>query len=57
MYLLLYVDNIIITSNHSSFVTEIVSLLGASFALKDLGRLNYFLGLQIEHTNSGNWNN
>ena len=53
MYLLLYVDDIIITSNNSSFVTEIVSQLGSSFALKDLGCLNYFLGLQIEYTDSG----
>ena len=53
MYLQLYVDDIIITSNNSSFVIEIVSQLGSSFVLKDLGCLNYFLGLQNEYTNFG----
>lgn len=50
VYLLLNVDDIIITGNHASFVAEIIKLLGATFALKDLGPLSYFLGLQIEYT-------
>jgi len=53
VYLLLYVDDIIITGNHGAFVTEIIRQLGVSFALKDLGLLSYFLGLQIEYTTDG----
>ena len=53
VYLLLYVDDIIITGNHSAFVAEIIRKLGVSFALKDLGPLSYFLGLQIEYTSDG----
>nr|XP_023915561.1 uncharacterized protein LOC112027122 [Quercus suber] len=52
-YLLLYVDDIIITGNHSTFVAEFIKKLGVSFALKDLGHLSYFLGLQIEYTSDG----
>lgn len=50
VYLLLYVDDIIITGNHPAFVVEIIKQLGNSFALKDLGTLNYFLGLPIKYT-------
>lgn len=46
-------DDIIITGNHAAFVAEIIKQLGVSFALKDLGPLHYFLGLQIEYTNGG----
>ena len=50
VYLLLYIDDIIITGNSTSFIDHIVSRLGAAFDLKDLGPLKYFLGLQIEYT-------
>ena len=53
VFLLLYVDDIIITSNKSSFVSSIIKLLGVDFDLKDLGLLHYFLDLQIDHTSSG----
>ena len=53
VYLLLYMDDIIIIGNHLAFVAEIIKQLGNSFALKDLGPLNYFLGLQIEYTTNG----
>ena len=53
VYLLLYVDDIIITGNDSSTITSIISQLSAVFELKDLGPLRYFLGLQIDYTKSG----
>ena len=52
-FLLLYVDDIIITGNTSSFVSSLIKLLGVDFDLKDLGLLHYFLGLQIDYTSSG----
>ena len=52
---MLYVDDIIIIGSASSFITEIVSQLGASFAFKNFGSLNYFLGLQIEYTDSSHF--
>lgn len=53
VYLLLYIDDIIITGNGTSFIAHIVSRLGVAFDLKDLGPLKYFLGLQIEYTFQG----
>uniref|UniRef100_A0A2N9E1A3 Reverse transcriptase Ty1/copia-type domain-containing protein n=1 Tax=Fagus sylvatica TaxID=28930 RepID=A0A2N9E1A3_FAGSY len=53
VYLLLYVDDIIITGNDSSVITSIISQLSTTFELKDLGLLRYFLGLQIDYTKSG----
>ena len=53
VFLLLYVDDIIITGNKSSFVSSVIKLLGVDFDLKDLGLLHYFLGLQIDYTSSG----
>ena len=45
VFLLLYVDDIIIIGNNSSFVSSVIKLLGVDFDLKDLGLLHYFLGL------------
>ena len=53
VFLMLYVDDIIITSNNQSFISSIILLLSSNFDLKDLGFLYYFLGLQIDYTSSG----
>ncbi|KAJ9566142.1 hypothetical protein OSB04_002108 [Centaurea solstitialis] len=52
-YVLIYVDDIIITGSSSQFVGELIQKLHARFALKDLGELNYFLGVQAEFTDHG----
>ena len=49
VYLLFYVDDIIITGNSVPFIDHLVSRLAVVFDLKDLGPLAYFLGLQIEY--------
>ena len=51
--LLLYVDDIILTGNHSSLLTSVIVALTQEFDMKDLGHLNYFLGLQISYLPSG----
>ena len=53
LYLLLYVDDIIITGNASKQIAYLISALSATFDLKDLGPLNYFLGIQITPTKYG----
>ena len=53
VYLLLYVDDIIIIGNSLPFIDHLVSRLAAIFDLKDLGPLAYFLGLQIKYTSQG----
>ena len=47
MYILIYVDDILITCSNSSAITELISLLGVDFGIKDLGSLNFFLGIEV----------
>ncbi|KAI5314346.1 hypothetical protein L3X38_043522 [Prunus dulcis] len=51
--LLLYVDDIILTGYKDSLVEEIIDKLSDVFAMKDMGRLTYFLGLQISYNDNG----
>ena len=50
IFLLLYVDDIIVNGNSSVQVDHLISALSQVFELKDLGPLNYFLGIQITRT-------
>ncbi|GJY98501.1 ribonuclease H-like domain-containing protein [Tanacetum coccineum] len=52
-YLLLYVDDIILTASSTAFLQRIISLLHGEFAMTDLGSLNYFLGVSAQRTASG----
>jgi hypothetical protein len=52
-YLLLYVDDIVLTGNTPSFLTQLISSLSKVFELKDMGTLHYFLGLQIQRSSQG----
>ena len=51
--LLLYVDDMIITSNDLSGIQEFKDFLSQQFEMKDLGHLIYFLGLEITHSTNG----
>jgi histone deacetylase 1/2 len=52
MYLLVYVDDIILVSSSQSAADALVRSLGADFAVKDLGKLHYFLGVEVaSHAN------
>ncbi|XP_021985727.1 uncharacterized mitochondrial protein AtMg00810-like [Helianthus annuus] len=55
MYLLVYVyvDDIILTGNHRSTIDSFITVLHNEFAIKDLGKLNYFLGLEVTYTQNG----
>uniref|UniRef100_A0A2N9FW57 Reverse transcriptase Ty1/copia-type domain-containing protein n=1 Tax=Fagus sylvatica TaxID=28930 RepID=A0A2N9FW57_FAGSY len=49
-YLLLYVDDIVLTSNTPTFLDALIHKLSSVFDLKDLGSLHYFLELQVTRT-------
>nr|KYP50110.1 hypothetical protein KK1_028093 [Cajanus cajan] len=46
-HLLLYVDDIILTASFDELRKSIISLLSSKFAMKDLGHLSYFLGINV----------
>lgn len=51
--LLVYVDDIIITSPNITVIDSIKVFLHSQFKLKDLGRLRYSLGLEIAQSTKG----
>jgi histone deacetylase 1/2 len=51
--MLIYVDDIIVTSNAPEAVTALLADLREDFALKDLGKLHYFLGIEVKEENAG----
>ena len=53
MFMLIYVDDIIVTSSSSEAVTALLKDLGSEFALKDLGDLSFFLGIEVKQTDNG----
>nr|GEW02915.1 ribonuclease H-like domain-containing protein [Tanacetum cinerariifolium] len=52
-YLLLYVDDIILTASSSTFLQRIIFSLRGEFAMTDLGPLNYFFGIAATRTSDG----
>ena len=52
-YLLLYVDDIIITDPNSSYISLLETQLALEFKISDLGPLKYFLGLEIYSSCNG----
>jgi hypothetical protein len=53
MFLLVYVDDIIVASSSLTVVTALLCDLKGDFALKDLGPLHYFLGIEVHRTSDG----
>jgi hypothetical protein len=46
-YLLIYVDDLVITCNNPAFITNVIRHLSTRFHLKDLGDLYFFLGVEV----------
>ena len=51
--LLLYVDDMIITCDDMQGIQDLKHFLGRQFEMKDLGPLNYFLGLKVSSSADG----
>jgi histone deacetylase 1/2 len=53
IFVLVYVDDIIVTSSSNKAITSLLQDLSSTFALKDLGDLHYFLGIEVKRFNQG----
>lgn len=51
--LLIYVDNMLVTSSHASLVSQFLDKLKVEFAVMDLGDVDYFLGVEINTVQTG----
>lgn len=49
----MYVDNIIITRNDLDEIKKLKGVLAADFEIKDLGKLRYFLGMEVARSKEG----
>uniref|UniRef100_A0A803Q711 Polyprotein n=1 Tax=Cannabis sativa TaxID=3483 RepID=A0A803Q711_CANSA len=52
-FILVYVDDIILTGSSPSVLNSLIKDLHAQFSLKDLGTLDYFLGIQVHQLSIG----
>uniref|UniRef100_A0A2N9FSQ2 Uncharacterized protein n=1 Tax=Fagus sylvatica TaxID=28930 RepID=A0A2N9FSQ2_FAGSY len=52
-FFLIYVDDIIVTGKNKHSIDRLIQALQADFALKDLGPLHFFLGVQAYTTETG----
>ena len=53
IYLVVYVDDIVITGNDQDGITDLKQHLFKHFRTKDLGRLKYFIGIEVAQSRSG----
>jgi hypothetical protein len=52
-YLVVYVDDIILTASAPDLLSRVVNKLSNEFSIKDLGDLRFFLGVQVSRHTSG----
>ncbi|KAJ9568111.1 hypothetical protein OSB04_004077 [Centaurea solstitialis] len=53
IYLLLYVDDIILTASSPTLISMVISKLSSEFPMSDLGPLSFFLGIAASRSRSG----
>jgi hypothetical protein len=53
LFLLIYVDGIIVTGNNLKAINNLINNLKLEFAMKDLGPLHFFLGIHVTRSASG----
>lgn len=54
-YILIYVDDLIIASDNEKEIAEISNKIGEKYEIKDLGDIQFFLGIKVEKDDSGNY--
>ncbi|KAJ7954112.1 Retrovirus-related Pol polyprotein from transposon TNT 1-94 [Quillaja saponaria] len=51
--LIVYVDDIVVTGDNPIEVSKLKNHLAREFEIKDLGKLSYFLGIEVAHSEKG----
>jgi hypothetical protein len=52
-FLLLYVDDMVLNTSTDKLLQDIIARLQNEFAVKDMGPLHYFLGVDVQRRNTG----
>ena len=52
-YLVVYIDDILLTGSNSLLLQRLIQLFSSEFKLRDLGSVHYFLGIQFQSTTIG----
>ena len=52
-FILVYFDDILVTGSNDIEVQKLIDKLHDHFTLKDLGLVDYFLGIQVKQTSEG----
>ena len=47
--ILVYVDDILVTTINFDLLSQVISFLHTAFAIRDLGKPSFFLGLQVQY--------
>ncbi|KAL3630958.1 hypothetical protein CASFOL_023942 [Castilleja foliolosa] len=53
IFILIYVDDILVTGNNDAVVQKLIEKLKGHFSLKDLGEIHHFLGIEVKKTSQG----
>ncbi|CAM8898551.1 unnamed protein product [Rhodiola kirilowii] len=53
LILLVYVDDVVITGTSTNFIQQVKDFIHATFKIKDLGLVKYFLGIEVARSESG----
>jgi hypothetical protein len=53
IYLLVYVDDILLTGSNSALLHRLITLLQTEFKFRDLGSVHFFLGIEVKPTAMG----
>lgn len=53
IYMLIYVDDILITGNDNTLLRDILAALATRFSVKDHEEISYFLGIETKRVSTG----
>jgi histone deacetylase 1/2 len=53
LYVLVYVDDILLTGSSSTLLHDLIHKLNSKFALKHMGKPDYFLGIEVKYLSNG----